>query len=316
MMETAGYILAAAFLLDLFLGDPRKLPHPVVGMGNAIAFFEPRFRRVFKNPLTAGIFFALFLVGAVYLTAWVSIHWAGWIHPLVGAGLQTVLLFFCFSVKGLKDAAMAVAAPLSSGDLATARERVGMIVGRETQHLDQAGVTRAAVETVAENLVDGFLAPLFWAVILGVPGALAYKMINTLDSMVGYRNDRYLLFGRASARLDDAANFIPARLSVLIIAAAAAVLPHMSGAGALRVGMSEGRRHKSPNAGFPEAAFAGALNIRLGGPSIYHGRQVDKPFIGSAFDDPDLSMVHQACRLMQASSMAGLLGAVLVTLAF
>jgi adenosylcobinamide-phosphate synthase len=134
--------------------------------------------------------------------------------------------------------------------------------------------------------------------------------------MVGYRNDRYLLFGRASARLDDAANFIPARLSVLVIAAAAAVLPHMSGAGALRVGMSEGRRHKSPNAGFPEAAFAGALKIRLGGPSIYHGRQVNKPFIGSAFDDPDLSMVHQACRLMQASSMAGLLGAVLVTLAF
>ena len=316
MMAAAWYILVAAFLLDGFLGDPRKLPHPVVGMGNAIAFFEPRFRRKMKNPLTAGIFFALFLVGAVYLLAWVSIRWAGWIHPHAGTGVQTALLFFCFSVKGLKDAAMAVAAPLSSGDLATARESVGKIVGRETQHLDPAGVTRAAVETVAENLVDGFLAPLFWAVVLGVPGALAYKMINTLDSMVGYRNDRYLLFGRASARLDDAANFIPARLSVLIIAVAAAGLPGMSGAGALRVGMSEGRRHKSPNAGFPEAAFAGALNIRLGGPSIYHGKQVDKPFIGSAFDDPDLSMVHQACRLMQASSMAGLLGAVLVTLAF
>jgi adenosylcobinamide-phosphate synthase len=140
-------------------------------------------------------------------------------------------------------------------------------------------------------------------------------MINTLDSMVGYRNDRYLLFGRASARLDDAANFIPARLSVLVIASGAACLSGMSGAGALRVGISEGRRHKSPNAGFPEAAFAGALNIRLGGPSIYHGRQVDKPFIGSGFDDPDISIVHQACRLMQASSMAGLLGAVLLTLA-
>jgi adenosylcobinamide-phosphate synthase len=315
MMEAAWYILAAAFLLDLFLGDPRKLPHPVVGMGNAISFFEPRFRRLFKTPLTAGIFFALFLVGAVYFLTWVSIRWAEWIHPLVGTGVQTVLLFFCFSVKGLKDAAMAVAAPLSSGDLETAREKVGMIVGRETQHLDESGVTRAAVETVAENLVDGFLAPLFWAMILGVPGALAYKMINTLDSMVGYRNDRYLLFGRASARLDDAANFIPARLSVLVIAAAAAVLPHMSGAGALRVGMSEGRRHKSPNAGFPEAAFAGALKIRLGGPSIYHGRQVDKPFIGSGFDDPDISAVHQACRLMQASAMAGLLGAVLLKFA-
>jgi adenosylcobinamide-phosphate synthase len=315
MMEAAWYILAAAFLLDVFLGDPKKLPHPVVGMGNAISFFEPRFRQVFKNPMTAGIFFAFFLVGAVYLLAWVSIRWAGWIHPLVGAGVQTVLLFFCFSVKGLKDAAMAVAAPLASKDLATARKKVGMIVGRETRHLDESGVTRAAVETVAENLVDGFLAPLFWALVLGVPGALAYKMVNTLDSMVGYRNDRYLLFGRASARLDDAANFIPARVSVLIIAAAAAGVAGMSGAGALRVGMSEGRRHKSPNAGFPEAAFAGALKIRLGGPSIYHGRQVDKPFIGSGFDDPDISAVHQACRLMQASAMAGLLGAVLLKFA-
>lgn len=315
MMETAWYILVTAFLLDFFLGDPRYLPHPVVGMGNAISFFEPRFRRLFKNPLTAGIFFALFLVGAVYLLAWVSIRWAGSIHPLAGVGVQAVLLFFCFSVKGLKDAAKAVAAPLSSKDLAAARENVAMIVGRETRHLDETGVTRAAVETVAENLVDGFLAPLFWAVVLGVPGALAYKMINTLDSMVGYRNDRYLLFGRASARLDDAANFIPARLSVFVIAMAAICLPGMSGAGALRVGMSQGRHHKSPNAGFPEAAFAGALKIRLGGPGIYHGRQVDKPFIGSGFNEPDMSAVHQACRLMQVSSMAGLLVAALLTVA-
>jgi adenosylcobinamide-phosphate synthase len=138
-------------------------------------------------------------------------------------------------------------------------------------------------------------------------------MINTLDSMVGYRNDRYLLFGRASARLDDAANFIPARLSVLVIAAAAGCLPGMSGAGALHTGFSEGRRHKSPNAGFPEAAFAGALKVRLGGPSIYHGRQVDKPFIGSAYADPDIPALHQACRLMQTSAVAGLLGAVGLT---
>jgi adenosylcobinamide-phosphate synthase len=309
MIEAAWYVLIFAVVLDFFLGDPRYLPHPVVGMGNAIGFFEPRFRQAFNNPLTAGVFFTFFLVGISYAMALILIMVTAWIHPLLGVGIQTVLLFFCFSVKGLKDAAMAVAKPLAEKDLTTAREKVGLIVGRDPRNLDEAGVTRAAVETVAENFVDGFLAPLFWAVILGVPGAVAYKMINTLDSMVGYQNDRYLLFGRASARLDDAANFIPARVSVFVIAAAAACLPGISGTGALRVGLSEGRRHKSPNAGFPEAAFAGALKIRLGGPSIYHGRQVDKPFIGSVYADPDISAVHQACRLMQAASMTGLLGA-------
>jgi adenosylcobinamide-phosphate synthase len=313
MIEAAWYVLAAAFVLDFFLGDPRYLPHPVVGMGNAIGFFEPRFRQAFKNPLTAGGFFTFFLVGLTYVQVLILITLTAWIHPLLGAGVQTVLLFFCFSVKGLKHAAMAVAKPLARKDLTAAREKIGLIVGRDPRNLDEAGVTRAAVETVAENFVDGFLAPLFWAVILGVPGAMAYKMINTLDSMVGYQNDRYLLFGRVSARLDDAANFIPARVSVFVIAAAAAFLPGISGTGALRVGMSQGRRHKSPNAGFPEAAFAGALKIRLGGPSIYHGREVDKPFIGSAYADPDISAVHQACRLMQAASVMGLLGALVIS---
>ncbi len=312
MSEVGGYILLAAFVLDYFLGDPRNLPHPVVGMGKAIGFLEPFFRRICNHPLTAGIFFAVFLVGATYVLAWMLILWAGWIHPAMGIAVQTVLLYYCFSVKGLKDAAMKVAGPLSTKDLKTARENVGMIVGRDTRNLDDKGVTRAAVETVAENFVDGFLAPLFWAVVSGVPGAVAYKMINTLDSMVGYKNDRYLLFGRASARLDDGANFIPARLSVFVIAAAACCVPGISGAGALRIGLSEGRNHKSPNAGFPEAAFAGALKIRLGGPGIYHGRQVDKPIIGSPFGDPDISAIHSACRLMQAASVAGLLGAVML----
>lgn len=312
MIESGWYILIAAFILDLFLGDPRHLPHLVVGMGKAIHFFEPRFRQRFKNPLAAGTFFTFFLVGTCYVLAWILIGWAMWIHPLLGAGVQAALLFYCFSVKGLKDAAMAVAASLSINDLKTARKKLGLIVGRDTRTLDESEVARAVVETVAENLVDGFLAPLFWALVLGVPGAVAYKMTNTLDSMVGYPNDIYLLFGRASARLDDAANFIPARLSVFVIAAAAACLPKISGTGALRTGWSEGRHHKSPNAGFPEAAFAGALRIRLGGPNIYHGSRVDKPYIGSAFNDPDILAVDTACLLMQTASIAGLLGALVL----
>jgi len=317
MIEPGGYILITAFILDFFLGDPRQLPHLVVGMGEAIHFFEPRFRQMFKNPLTAGIFFTCFLVGTAYGMAWVLTGWAMRIHPLLGAGVQTLLLFYCFSIKGLKDAAMAVATSLSIKDLKTARKKLSLIVGRDTRTLDESGVTRAAVETVAENFVDGFLAPLFWALVLGVPGAVAYKMINTLDSMVGYRNETYVLFGRASARLDDAANFIPARLSVFVIAVAAACLPNISGRRAWRTGWSEGRQHKSPNAGFPEAAFAGALKIRLGGPSIYHGTRVDKPYIGSVFNDPDISAVHTACRLMQTASITGLVGAlVLIALNF
>jgi adenosylcobinamide-phosphate synthase len=312
MIEAAWYILAAAVLLDFFLGDPRGLPHPVVGMGRAIQFFEPRFRQMRDNLFWAGVWFALFLVIFSYVLALALVGWTGQIHPLLGVVVQVVLLFFCFSVKGLKDAAIAVAGPLSSGDLSTARKQVAWIVGRETHALDAPGVTRAAVETVAENFVDGFLSPLFWALVLGVPGAVAYKMINTLDSMVGYQNDTYLLFGRASARLDDAANFIPARLSVLVIAAAAVFVPRASGAAALRSGLSEGRRHKSPNAGFPEAAFAGALGVRLGGPAVYHGRPVDKPYIGAGFNDPKPAAIFQACRLIQTAAVCGLLAAMIL----
>lgn len=310
MVEAAWYIFFAAFLLDYVLGDPRNLPHPVVYMGRAIAFFEPRFRRGFVHPFPAGVFFAFCLIVCTYLLALALVWSAGRIHPLFGMGVQVVLLFYCFSVKSLKDAALAVAKPLGAEDLPTARRNLSLIVGRETRTLDKPGITRAAVETVAENFVDGFLSPLFWALVLGVPGAVAYKMVNTLDSMVGYNNAVYALFGRAAARIDDAANFVPARLAVIVISAAAVFVPEASGAGAVKTGFSQGRQHKSPNAGFPEAAFAGALRIRLGGPGIYHGRQVDKPYIGTAFDDPLISSIGSACRLMQAAAVTGLAAAV------
>ncbi len=310
MVETAWYIFFAAFVLDFFLGDPRKLPHPVVYIGRAIGFFEPRFRRFVINQFIAGVLFSVFLIVCTYFLALALVWSASRIHLFFGLGVQVLLLFYCFSVKSLKDAALAVAKPLGAKDLPTARRNLSLIVGRETRTLDEPGITRAAVETVAENFVDGFLSPLFWALVLGVPGAVAYKMVNTLDSMVGYNNDIYALFGRAAARIDDAANFIPARLAVFVIAAAAVFVPEASGAGAVKTGFSQGRQHKSPNAGFPEASFAGALRIRLGGPGIYHGRQVDKPYIGAAFDDPLISSIGSACRLMQAAAVTGLAAAV------
>ncbi len=315
-MGEIACVIFAAFVLDFLVGDPRWLPHPVVGMGNAITFFEPRFRAWVSKPLFSGLFFAVFLIVSTWALSFGVVKLTTWIHPLLGTFVQVLLLFYCFSATSLVQAAVAVARPLESRDIQTARKKVAMIVGRETQNLDAAAVTRATVETVAENFVDGFLSPLFFALLFGVPGAVAYKMINTLDSMVGYKNETYLLFGRASARIDDVANFIPARLSVLVIFFAAFLLSAQRGLSALKTGISQGRRHKSPNAGYPEASFAGALGIRMGGPSVYHGNLVDKPYIGEQFNDPDLHGITRACELMMLSALISTLVACGVSVFF
>ncbi len=295
-------IIPAAYCLDLVFGDPRFLPHPVVWMGNAIDFFEPLFRKAVKNPLASGLLFALFLILSTWVIAYGVIKAACFLHPVIGWVLQVILLFFCLSARSLETAAFTVQAALETGGLDKGREAVSMIVGRETAGLDETGVTKATVETVAENFVDGFLSPLFFALVGGVPLALAYKMVNTLDSMVGYRNETYLFFGRASARIDDAANYIPARLSVIMTALAAACFQAKLGSRALVQGAREGRLHKSPNAGFPEAAFSGALGVRLGGPNTYHGTLVEKPYIGKRFQDPDITAIRKACDLMLLAS--------------
>jgi adenosylcobinamide-phosphate synthase len=315
-MGEIAWVIFAAFVLDFLVGDPRWLPHLVVGMGNAITWFEPRFRRWVPNPIFAGLFFAVCLIASFFALSFGLVKLTTWVYPLLGTCVQVLLLFYCFSARSLVDAAREVAQPLSSRDIETARKKVAMIVGRETQNLDAVAVTRATVETVAENFVDGFLSPLFFALLFGVPGAVAYKMVNTLDSMVGYKNETYLLFGRASARIDDVANFIPARLSVLVIAFAAFLLSAQRGLSSLKTGISQGRHHKSPNAGYPEASFAGALKIRMGGPNIYHGKWVVKPYIGGQFNDPDLYGITRACELMMLSALIATLAACGVSLLF
>ena len=302
MIEIQWYVVFAAFILDFFFGDPKTWPHPVIYMGKAISFFEGWFRRYFKHLLVAGFFFAAFLILSTWLMAFVTIKVSIYIHPVFGNFVQVVLLFFCFSSTSLEKAALSVLQALEENNIEKAREKVSYIVGRETKTLDQKGVTRASVETVAENFVDGFLSPLFFAMIGGVPLALAYKMVNTLDSMIGYKNDTYILFGRPSARIDDVANFIPARISVFIISFSAAFLSFKKGALALKTGFSQGGLHKSPNAGYPEATFAGALKIRLGGPNSYHGVMVEKPYIGKEFKDPEKESIKQACDLMMLAS--------------
>ena len=303
IFDLTWQVLAAAFILDVLAGDPAWLPHPIIWMGRAISFFEPRFRALIKKPFLSGLGFAVFLITFVFLLSTAVVVAASKIHPVAGLVIQTILIFYSFSTKSLYKAAMDVFQPLAKGDLPLARIRVGYIVGRQTQALDKTGITRAACETVAENFVDGFLSPLCFALVLGAPGAMMYKMINTLDSMVGYKNDTYLLFGRAAARIDDVANFIPARLCVVVIPLATAILSFSRGRRALVTALSQGRNHKSPNAGFPEAAFAGALGVRFGGPNVYHGQLVDKPYIGGAFADPSPARINQACELMMLSAL-------------
>ncbi len=217
MIELQWYIVLAAFILDLILGDPRSLPHPVVYMGKAIVFFESRFKKYFKDLFVSGLLFACFLILSVYMISFILIKISMTIHPVFGSIIQIILLFFCFSAKSLEGSALRVLHALENNNINKARENLSMIVGRQTKNLDQNAVARASIETIAENFTDGFLSPLFFAMIGGVPFALAYKMINTLDSMVGYKNKTYIVFGKASAIIDDIANFIPARLSVLII---------------------------------------------------------------------------------------------------
>ncbi len=302
-MELLGYfVLPAAFALDFILGDPRWGFHPVRIMGKAIETAEPRFRALPFNPVVSGALFALTLIGGVFVVSLVFMQRLWAMSPVAGFVAETILVYFCISAKDLKDSVRKIYESLVEKRMEKARGELSMIVGREVDGLDEGAVARACVETTAENLVDGVVAPLFFAALGGAPLALAYKMINTLDSMVGYKNDKYILFGRASAKIDDAANWLPARLSVPIISLAAQILAK-KGEAALETAGKDGRSHSSPNAGYPEAAFSGAFSIRLGGPNRYHGKLVDKPYIGRFFGPVGLSHVPKACDLMTLSSL-------------
>jgi adenosylcobinamide-phosphate synthase len=228
------------------------------------------------------------------------------LNPLLETFISIILIYYCISIRSLNDAAMEIDRCLSQQNVQAAREKVAMIVGRDVQHYNQTGLVRATVETVAENLVDGVFAPLFFAVIGGAPLALAYKMTNTLDSMVGYKNPTYQEFGKASAKFDDVLNFIPARLSVPVVSLAVQILCGC-GKRSFKTAICEGANHASPNAGYPEAAFAGALALKLNGPNYYNGKLVDKPFIGVRFGQPSTGDIRKACDIMILSSFLWLL---------
>lgn len=270
--------LLAGWLMDLLLGDPAWLPHPVVGFGKLIAAGEKRWNKGEKRRLKGALLAVALVIGA-FLFTWsllclvrilaLALRLGCWPEIVISA----IIIFFCLAgttlIREVREVFLAVDRSLEEG-----RTQVARIVGRDTSELSAQEVRTAALETLAENLNDGVIAPLFWLALLGVPGMVAYKMINTLDSMIGYRNERYLEFGRFAARMDDVAGWVPARLTallMLLVAGRLRLLPFVR---------KYGRAHLSPNSGYPESALAGILDCRFGGPHNYFGEEVYKPYIG------------------------------------
>ncbi len=297
--------VAAGFFLDLLLGDPENLWHPVRAIGWLISKSEAVLRRLFpKTPrgeLAAGVVLAVFVPAVCFAAPFFLLRLLGAVHPLLSFAAESILCWQALAVKSMKTESMRVCRALTGKDLPGARRAVSRIVGRDTAALDEAGVIRAAVETVAENTGDGVIAPLLFLFCGGAPLGFLYKAVNTMDSMVGYRNERYLYFGRAAARLDDAANFIPARVSALLMIAAAFLLRY-DGKNAARIFRRDRYRHLSPNSAQTESVCAGALGLRLGGDSFYFGRLCHKPTLGDALRTPEPEDIVRADRLLYVSA--------------
>jgi adenosylcobinamide-phosphate synthase len=318
MPENYCIYVFAAYLIDLAVGDPRWLPHPVVLIGKAIEKLESLMRCFAKSPFSlqlTGVLTAVLITGGSWFLTFLLTSWCFKINYWAGSLLSVWLISTTIAARGLAGAAGEIYSLLREGNLAAARDKVGMIVGRDTGEMDPGGVTRATVETVAENIVDGVVAPVFYAFIGGAPLAMAYRAVNTLDSMLGYKNERYIYFGMASARLDDLANYIPARITGMLLIAAAFLL-RMNPKRALAAILRDAPGHPSPNSGIPESAVAGALGIRLGGLNYYGGHPSFRAYMGE--DRVLLGPVHiiHTIRLMYiASGLAVIVGIIISALA-
>ena len=314
-MSLVGYI--TAYLLDIVIGDPKWFPHPVRYIGRGINLLEKILLKVASAPIWkrgAGIITVVIVVSFTYLIAFFLVKAFYSINSLLGEIVSILIAYTTISVNDLAKEAKGVFTALKEDNIIDARKRLSSIVGRDTKDLDENGVIRAAVESVAENTSDGIIAPLFYLVIGGPALALAYKAVNTLDSMIGYKNERYKDFGWASARLDDLANYIPARITGILIAIASAIIfyslftIHYS----LKMMLRDGKNHSSPNSGFPEAAMAGALGVHLGGPSHYFGKLRTKPTIGEPKRQLMADDIKSSVRIMYAASLLAILLALLL----
>lgn len=321
MMNLQPFVLIMAFLFDLSIGDPRWLPHPVRIIGKSVMKTEGMLRAKKRGTRTEerikGLLLVIIIVPLSFVITGLIVYLISrigkisYLLHLIGAVLLIYLTSTTIALRELIDSAENVIDAIRNRKIDLARKNLSMIVGRDTEDLSEKKILMATIETVSENLSDGIIAPLFYLAIGGLPLAMAYKAINTLDSMVGYKNEKYINFGWASARLDDIANYVPARLSgILIIISTFFVMIFKSPSHALRIAhnalrimINDGRKHLSPNAGIPEAAMAGALGVRLGGPSRYNGIEVQKPYIGQEIREDYLGASQEALRITQVASI-------------
>lgn len=299
------YLPLAAVFVDGIIGDPRSSWHPVVLIGKLIALLEQSLlcpRASHSVQKIAGGLLVVLVLAIVYGIMWYAVSFFGTLSPAADFLLEACLLAFVISPRGLAKAGQEIRDYLLAGSLSEARRKVGWIVGRDTDKLDVAEITRATVETIAENIVDGIISPLFYYLIGGVPLAFLYRAVNTMDSMIGYKNDKYLYFGRAAARIDDVFNYIPARLTGVLLVSAAWILGY-DAAGAAKTILRDAHRHPSPNSGIPEAATAGALGIRLGGLNYYGGVASLRAYMGKGTTPLGPVHITRSIHLMYASTL-------------
>jgi adenosylcobinamide-phosphate synthase len=298
------YALLLGFLLDQLLGDPRWLPHPVRWIGRLVEALEKPLRQAFPERL-GGVILLILVTGTAGGLTWVTLELTAICHPLAKLGLSAILIYYGLAARSLASDTGSVLKSCEQEDWPQARKELNGLVGRQTSELLPEEIYRASIETVAENTSDAIIAPLFYAAMFGPVGTWVYKAINTLDSMVGYRDPRYQKFGWASARADDIANYLPARLTYALLSLAAWITA-CKGKAAWRIGWRDGRKHPSPNAGWPEAAMAGALGVQLGGSSSYSDGVEEKPLLGESLEPLTLKKARQAIRVMQVTAWLGL----------
>ena len=307
-----GSELAVACLLDAAVGDPRWFPHPVRWMGSIVSWYDRQVHQLLLSPTKqrmAGVLLAVALPAGSYAAGALLIGFGSSIDPLWGSAVTVLLAWTTLAARDLMDHVLSVQRALRSVSLEEARSAVGKIVGRDTEGMAESDIVRATVETIAESTADGIIAPLFYLILGGAPLALAYKAVSTLDSMIGHLDDRYRWFGWASARLDDAANFLPARITALLLVLSTGIVSRSWSAmeHAWKILLRDGQQHPSPNSGHPEAAMAGSLGVQLGGINRYEGLPIERPCLG----DPDqpLTRAHigRALTLMLWTSLTGVL---------
>ncbi len=301
-----AFSIFTGFLLDSIFGDPRRLPHPICLIGNFISVMEKVLRRAFpkseKGELAGGAVLAAAVPAAAFGVSFMILRLCEAVSPVLKFAVETFFCYQIFAAKSLKDESMRVYRYVEAGDIENSRKYLSWIVGRDTKELNFEKIDKAVVETVAENTSDGVVAPLIFMAVGGAPLAFLYKGVNTLDSMVGYKNDRYLYFGRASAKLDDLLNFIPARLTGLAMCIGA-FITGLDWRTAFRIYRRDRKNHSSPNSAHPESACAGALNIQLGGDAYYFGRLYRKKTIGDDIRPVDSGDIKLSIRLMYAASV-------------